>query len=299
MNEETAGLSVFRPFGLTREHMDVDFGQPCRPRLVTQLLRSCAPGIPEDDLWALPVSRRIEALLHIALPGGNDGIALQLHCPGDACGEAMEVELSREEIFGMRSPAEEAVREPGKSVESEARANTRFAPTNASGVNVGANLVFARYSRPPGEEPSESSIRITVNGAGFFFRRPTGNDQLKWLEASFPDEETARAALIRTLCLDPDYPLTPPWIVAVDEAMRDADPLVYFTLTVACPACEEENVFPVDLESLLIRRLQNAQKALLDTVHRLASRYHWSEAQILDVPPHRRTYYLERIDNGE
>jgi len=260
MTRETAGPMVFRPFGLTRDHMDIDFGQPCRPRLVTQLLHSCAQSLSEDDLWALTVSARIEALLHIALPHGNDRVDLPFQCPLDTCGEPMEVELSRDEIL---------------------------------------ERCLRRLSEGQGEAPPGPPIRVTVNGAGYFFRKPTGKDQLKWLEASFTDEETARAAMIRTLCLDPDLPLTPACIAAVDEGMRDADPLVYFTLTVACPACEEENVSPVDLENLLIRRLQNAQKALLDTVHRLASRYHWSEAQVLDVPPHRRTYYLERIDNGE
>ena len=88
------------PFGFTREHLDIDFNAPCRPRLVTQLLLSCAPGIPEDDLWALPVSRRIEALVHIALPHGNDRIDLPFQCPRDTCGEPMEVELSRDEILG-------------------------------------------------------------------------------------------------------------------------------------------------------------------------------------------------------
>lgn len=256
MTRETAGPMVFRPFGLTRGHMDIDFGQPCRPRLVTQLLHSCVPGVSEEDLWALPVSARIEALLNIAVSGEPGVIALQLHCPGDTCGEPMEVELSREEIL-------------------------------------------ERCLRRQGEAPPGPPFRVTVNGTGYFFRRPTGNDQLKWLEASFTDEETARAAMIRTLCLDPDLPLTPGCIAAVDEGMRNADPLVYFTLTVACPACGRESVFPVDLETLLIRRLQKAQKALLDTVHRLASHYHWSESQILDVPPHRRNYYLARIHGDE
>lgn len=240
----------FRPFGITRDHMDVDFDRPGRPQLVTQLIRSCTPGVSEDHVWALTVSRRIEALLHIAASGGAAALTLQLHCTGDTCGEPMEVELSREEILGMR---------------------------------------------PPGEDPPAEPIRITVDGTHYRFRKPTGNDQLSWLESSFTDEENARAAMIRTLCLDPGLPITPQWIAAVDEGMRTADPLVHFTLTVSCPACGRESVFPVDLETLLLRRLRDAQKVLFDTVHRLASHYHWSESQVLDVPPHRRSYYLTRI----
>jgi len=38
---------------------------------------------------------------------------------------------------------------------------------------------------------------------------------------------------------------------------------------------------------------------LLEEIHRLAIRYHWSEAEILRLPLPRRTGYLELIDRDE
>ena len=52
----------------------------------------------------------------------------------------------------------------------------------------------------------------------------------------------------------------------------------------------------VDLEALALRRLYARQDALLATVHRLASRYGWTESEVLAVPARRRARYLALIE---
>ncbi len=157
----------------------------------------------------------------------------------------------------------------------------------------------------PYEEDSQT-CRIPVNGRDYFFRKPTGSDQLQWLKSSFPDEETAIKAMIRTLMVrdeaagtDRETRMSQKWVETVNEAMKAYDPLVNFDLTVFCPACNQESRCTLDLEEILVRKLYKIQLELLHTVHRLASHYHWSEPQILSLGPRRQAHYLALIDKEE
>jgi hypothetical protein len=85
----------------------------------------------------------------------------------------------------------------------------------------------------------------------------------------------------------------------VSAALAAADPLVDFTVSCACPACDAPNEVVVDLERLALSRLAAQQTQLLHDVHRLASRYGWTESDVLAMPPARRTRYLSFIDNEE
>jgi hypothetical protein len=157
---------------------------------------------------------------------------------------------------------------------------------------------------PPGED---SKIhRIPVNGRDYYFRKPTGSDQLQWLQSSFPDEDTAAREMIRTLMVRDDaspnrqeIEASHQWIEVVNEGMKANDPLVNFDVTVFCPACNQENRCVLDLEDIMLRKLHKIQLELLYVVHRLASHYHWSEQQILSLGPRRRAHYLTLIDKGE
>jgi hypothetical protein len=149
-------------------------------------------------------------------------------------------------------------------------------------------------------------LRIPVNGRDYFFRKPTGSHQMEWLKSSFPDEETAVEAMIRTLIVRDkaagtgrETRMSQKWIEAVNEGMKAYDPLVNFDLTVFCPACNQESRCVLDLEEILVRKLNKIQLELLHTVHRLASHYHWTEPQILSLGPRRQAHYLALIDKEE
>lgn len=259
---------LIRPFGQNAADIDVDFQQPCRPLLVTQVLQYCTQKENGEEIAGgffqdLPVGKRIEALLAIAALTARGtieppGLLLQLHCLKETCNELMEIIITNEEILAAQ----------------------------------------------PNEPGDETGIYpIPINGKKYFFRKPTGRDQLRWLKSNFPDEHAAAETIMRTLWVQPDEnksepgpPFTGEWMEAVNEGMKTIDPLVHFELTVQCPVCNSQNHYVPDLERLLIEKLHKVQSGLLHTIHRLASHYHWSEQQILAISPHRRAYYLALVE---
>ncbi|HBL57096.1 MAG TPA: hypothetical protein DDZ80_00510 [Cyanobacteria bacterium UBA8803] len=89
------------------------------------------------------------------------------------------------------------------------------------------------------------------------------------------------------------------WLQRLNQVMEDLDPLVNFSLQVICPYCGTENLQDFDLGAWALQQLEQAQQQLLITVHRLASYYHWSEAEIFAIPPWRRSRYLALIEREE
>lgn len=152
------------------------------------------------------------------------------------------------------------------------------------------------------------TLQIPVQGKKYMFRKPTGADQLSWLNESFADEESAVAAMLSTLWVQGDSKKngtlsrlmqTGEWIEEVDRGMKAMDPLVHFSLTTTCPACGNNSTTAIDLEGLLLARLHRIQRHLFHTIHRLAGFYHWSEPQIMALSTRRRAYYLSLIDNRD
>ncbi|HEY0545852.1 MAG TPA: hypothetical protein VGC91_10785 [Pyrinomonadaceae bacterium] len=131
-------------------------------------------------------------------------------------------------------------------------------------------------------------------------RRPSGRDQLSWLEASYADEAEAASEMIRTLA-DESAPreFEREWIEVINQAMDDFDPLVNFNFSAQCGECGHVSTRFLDLEELALGELRAAQASLLATVHKLATRYHWSEREIFAVPHWRRTHYLALIARDE
>lgn len=63
-----------------------------------------------------------------------------------------------------------------------------------------------------------------------------------------------------------------------------------------CPECGMTADIPFDLCSHVIAEFHEHARTLLDDVHTLACRYHWSEPEILALPLRRRLSYLMRIE---
>jgi hypothetical protein len=145
-----------------------------------------------------------------------------------------------------------------------------------------------------GQRAELESVALRVDDREIVLRRPTGDDQRRWVSA--PTKQ-------RQLVLDL-VPANQRAFVAnldsaawerIDEAMATADPLIDFHAETACPACSVSHRIAIDLESLAWARLANAQRALVDDVLRLASAYYWTERDILALSPARRALYLERL----
>jgi hypothetical protein len=151
-----------------------------------------------------------------------------------------------------------------------------------------------------GQEAGEDPVCVPLGAAHLVLRRPTGADQLAWLQDTFHDERMAVQAIIRTLMVEgPEVALSPACIEQIETLLDRHDPLVQFGLSVVCPYCQELAPHDVDLAAFAVQQLRAAQARLIEVVHRLAAQYHWTEAEILAIPPWRRACYLALVEREE
>ena len=253
-----------RPFGLFESDLEVDFHQKIYPHVVTQILACCTRDKNGDTpdqtfFWNLTIGKRIECLLTIVTLGDVSDITVRLCCLNKACQQQIEIEVSMEELANLQHQIE-----------------------------------------------NRGYFDIRLDNEVLSIRRPTGGDQLEWLKGSFPDENVAVKVMIQTLIVNnkkdssnQESNISEKWVKSINDAMEELDPLVNFNLLAQCPYCGKENQYEIDLEEFSLRKLHEAQLSLLETVHRLAIYYHWSEQQIFSIPPWRRSHYLSLIEKEE
>lgn len=161
-------------------------------------------------------------------------------------------------------------------------------------------LSFAWLLQQADAAEMERSVEIRIDDAGpLKLRRPTGEDQRTWLRQRYPSTEAAERAILESLLEAAAEPGTLERLAEIAAMMEEADPLPSMRVRSACPSCEREDEYAVDLEAVLLAQLQKLQAALLRDVHRLAVRYGWSEAQIAALPAWRRRVYLELAARDE
>lgn len=78
---------------------------------------------------------------------------------------------------------------------------------------------------------------------------------------------------------------------AFESVLAALDPAAECSATMTCPGCGETTEALVDGMTMLQSAL-HSQQQLYDDVFRMANTYHWSEADILDLPLRRRRHYL-------
>lgn len=125
-------------------------------------------------------------------------------------------------------------------------------------------------------------------------RRATGNDLRAWHDEASGGGEADALSMLARLCTRGAPEACD--VAPAAAALAAADPLVAFMAACACPECGADAEIDVDLEALALQRLAARQQQLLREVHALASRYGWTEREILAVAPARRARYLELID---
>jgi hypothetical protein len=96
-SHEAQGLAssrtALRAFGHAGD-LDLDFGQPDRPGLVTALLTQCGEHRDAAFWWSQPVGARIAALLElVARTERRDDIALNARCGAAGCEERFAFDL--------------------------------------------------------------------------------------------------------------------------------------------------------------------------------------------------------------
>jgi hypothetical protein len=131
-------------------------------------------------------------------------------------------------------------------------------------------------------------------------RRPTGDDQRRWQERQYASWTEAEHAVMQSLlqgsapdALDVDQANV---VSHLAVAMQELDPLPSLTMASTCPACGADGEHVLDVEALLLTELAREQRSLLREVHEVATRYGWSEQEVLALPRWRRRAYLALID---
>lgn len=141
----------------------------------------------------------------------------------------------------------------------------------------------------------ESPIDWTApDGLRWPLRLPTAADLQHWRQAALGDERHIAAALLAR----PEDELPDEWLAPLADALASRDPFTALQVQAPCPDCGHANTADVDLEALLLAEFAARQRRLLDDVATLARAFHWSEAQILELPAWRRAHYIARVDAG-
>jgi hypothetical protein len=252
--------SGIRPFGGSPRDLAVDFRLARRPQLITELLSLCCHA---------------------------------------ANGQAADQDLFLNTPVGMRIEALLVVA-------TLTDANPFSWRVRCGSASCGQESEFelsADEILSPGEGQREmETTPFTIGAVEGVLRRPTGIEQMAWLTDS---AELQCEAMLRSILVRPpleellaEGESLESIALAIDEAMDSFDPLLGFHLSVVCPHCGiATDIFP-DLAGVALERLSRAQHAVIENVHRLASHYHWSERQIIELPEWRRQFYLELIEGG-
>ncbi len=157
------------------------------------------------------------------------------------------------------------------------------------------------YRKLPVKEAREGYPFVDVEtGLGTCrFRAPTGADQEPL--AGLDHDEALRCLLACCMAADERSSreivdsLNTEDMGRVETALEAMAPEVAVSVQAACPACGLLHVIEVDPYRALS---PNRGEVLLREIHVIASAYHWSEAEILELPLDRRKRYLNLIDRG-
>lgn len=134
----------------------------------------------------------------------------------------------------------------------------------------------------------ETSHRI--GGAHVRLRAPTGADQAA--VAGLPETAAVEALFARLIDCPDGTELADADRAALEAAIEAMAPEVALEAETDCPDCGAQNRVAVDP----YLGLGMTGTEIFDDIHVLASRYHWSQREILSLPRARRKRYLSLID---
>lgn len=142
-----------------------------------------------------------------------------------------------------------------------------------------------------------SSAHFSDNGkyeleAGISFRLPTGEDEV--VINGFSGAEAEKKLLERCLLegnAETDNE-------KVQLKMAELAPVLSLNMEAICPECSHEQQVQFDMQSFFLTKIKQEKVMLVREVHNLASQYHWSHQEILDLPRSLRKQYAALIEPG-
>jgi len=231
----------------------------------TALLARClerldsASNVTEEAVRGLTVGDREALLLHLRRLTLGDRMLGVVDCPAPDCGEKMDLDLRV------------------------------------------SDLLIPSYDHCL----RSYELEVTVNGSDYRvrFRLPTGVDQEDVANLAHTDLQAAADRLLRrcveSVVEEDGRPAeTLPRAVAdrVSETMSELDPQAELTLSLSCPTCNHAFLAPFDIAAYFFQELDARVKRLYREVHLLAFYYHWSEAEIINMPDRKRRLYLDLLE---
>jgi len=169
---------------------------------------------------------------------------------------------------------------------------------SACGVRFELDIELARCVAPVDEVPLAWT---SPQGNTVVLRLPRASDLQAWRAAPQPGEAFLAGGLLLSLdgeAPPPDFEMPADWVEALAEQLAERDPFTALEVDASCPDCGQVNATGVDIEALLLHDFAACQRRLLDEVTALARAFHWSEAQILELPAWRRAFYVDRLDGA-
>jgi hypothetical protein len=147
-----------------------------------------------------------------------------------------------------------------------------------------------------GGEPGEPTDELRIAGERVVFRLPTGADEERAARRAGEDVEAASRELLAACLVTAPKSWPEGLAEAVEEAIAARDPHARIELAMTCPACARPAAVELDPAAYVWRELQARHAERQREVHLLASRYGWTEAEILALAPARRERYLELVE---
>ncbi|WP_433305785.1 hypothetical protein ACQP2F_19010 [Actinoplanes sp. CA-030573] len=133
---------------------------------------------------------------------------------------------------------------------------------------------------------------LEADGRTLRLRMPSTADAIA---AAGQGPGAARRELVRRCLLDQPVELSDELVEAAAARLAEADPRADVRLVLTCPECRHGWRPALDVVAYLWAELEAALQRVLLEVHRLASAYGWTEAEVLAVPAGRRRFYLEAV----
>jgi hypothetical protein len=137
---------------------------------------------------------------------------------------------------------------------------------------------------------------VEAGGERVVFSLPTGADEERAARRALTDSAAAARELLAACLVRAPEPWPAGLADTVGAAMAAVDPQAELTLEFTCPACERRGAVTFDPAAYVWAELVARARRLEREVHVLASRYGWSEREIVALAPHRRARYLELVE---
>lgn len=168
---------------------------------------------------------------------------------------------------------------------------------HADCTQCGQRLAFTvdtRQMLPAHGDDNDDPAPRETEVAGLRVRAPSLRD-LAAVAAQTDARQAARALLARCTLAGDLALIDDAALRQVEDALEALDPQADLVLALQCVACGHAGGAQLDAGALLWEEIEAHARVLLGEVHRLASAYGWSEAQILSLSPARRASYLAMV----